>query len=341
MLSGKGMRALFGAGQSEDRRDWRAIAGHLLKQGKLAPHGYLGALARGPGPQNWALALFVFFGAAQLVAGIVFFFAYNWRELGDLMKVGLPQIFMALGFLGWALLPAGSRLGAISGILANVMIGVSMGVVGQVYQLGADPWPLFATWAALGLPLALLARNDAHFAVWALVASFAYFLYANEVLRPLLLQPDSAIPAIYVAAMFALLTVRDFAVGHMPRWQRWLFAAALFIVALGAANGEIWDDKIFSIGGWSSAALVVAGGALAAIYARLRLDGPTQALALFCIAFWFAALGVRVIVENGDFDSAGETSLLLIASAVWIVAVTAALAFVLRKTGIWRREASS
>jgi hypothetical protein len=335
------MRALLGAGQSEDRRNWRAIAGRLLEQGKLGPEGYLAALAQGPGPQNWAFALFIFFGAAQLIAGIVFFFAYNWRELGDLAKVALPQIFMGAGFVGWALLPARSRLGAISGILATVMIGVSMGVVGQVYQLGADPWTLFAAWAALALPLALIARNDAHFTVWALIASTAYFLYADEMLRPLLLQPDSAIPAVYAAAMFALLAVRDFAVGRMPRWQRWLFAAALLVTALVAANGEIWKDRLFAGGGWSSAALLAFGAALAAIYGRVRADGPTQALALFCVAFWFGALGVRLIVRSGDFDRAGEASLLLIASAIWIVAVTAALAFVLRKTGIWRREASS
>lgn len=336
-----GLRRLLGSPAREDRRDWRAIAGYLLNEGKLSPKGYLAALAQGSGPQNWALALFIVFGAAQLVAGIVSFFAYNWRELGDLMKIGLPQLFMGLGFLGWALAPAGSRLGAISGILANVMIGVSMGVVGQVYQLGADPWRLFALWAALGLPLALLARNDAHFTVWALVASIAYSLYADAVLQPLFIHPASALPAIYVAAMFALLMVREFAVGHMPRWQRWLFAAALLVVALGAGNGEIWDDKIFSNGGWSSAALLASGAALATIYGRLRLDGPTQALALFCVAFWFGALGVRTIVENGDFDNAGEAALLLIASAVWIIAVTAALAFALRKTALRRREAAS
>jgi hypothetical protein len=141
--------------------------------------------------------------------------------------------------------------------------------------------------------------------------------------------------------MFALLAVRDFAVGRMPRWQRWLFAAALLVTALVAANGEIWKDRLFAGGGWSSAALLAFGAALAAIYGRVRADGPTQALALFCVAFWFGALGVRLIVRSGDFDRAGEASLLLIASAIWIVAVTAALAFVLRKTGIWRREASS
>lgn len=341
MTVDRGPRPLFGARRDDDRRNWRGVAAYLLRQGKLSPQGYRGAVAQGPGPQDWALPLFVFFGAAQMIAGVVFFFAYNWRDLGDLMKVALPQIFMALGFIGWALLPAHSRLGTICGILATVMIGVAMGVVGQVYQLGADPWRLFAAWAALGLPLALLARNDAHFAVWALIASTAYSLYADDVLAPLFIHPASTLPAIYVAAMFALLMARDFAVGHMPRWQRWLFAAALLIVATSAANGEIWDNKIFSGGAWSSAALLAFGAALAAIYARLRHDGPTQALALFCIAFWCGALGVRVIVDRGDFDKAGEAALLLIASAVWVVAVTAALAFVLRKTAFRRQEASS
>ena len=53
---------------------------------------YLGALAEGPGPGRWPGALFVFFGAAQLVAGAVMFFAYNWRDLPDLAKIALPQV---------------------------------------------------------------------------------------------------------------------------------------------------------------------------------------------------------------------------------------------------------
>lgn len=338
MFASKDWRAFLGAAKFEDRRNWRAIAGSLLADGKLTPGGYLGALARGPGPQRWAAPVFFFFGAAQLIAGVIFFFAYNWRELGDLMKVALPQFFMGLGFLGWALLPARSRLGAASGILANVMIGVSMGVVGQVYQLGTDPWRLFVAWAALGLPLALFSSKDAHFAVWAIVASIAYFLYTNEMVRPLLAEPESAIPAIYAAAIFGLLMIRDFAVGRTPAWQRWLFAAASLATALAAATGEIWADKVFSKGVWSSAALLIFGGAIAAIYAKVRVDRPTRALALFAIAFWCGALGVRLITEGGGFDSAGEASLTLIGNALWIIVITAGLAYVLRKPNLKKRE---
>ena len=129
------------------------------------------------GPQRWAFALFVAFGAAQLIAGAVFFFAYNWRDLSDPVKVALPQAALVLGFLVWAVLPRASRLGAVAGLLATVMIGVSMGVVGQVYQLGADPGRLFAVWAALalyGVQIAIGALNIlSGFAELVLVAHLA------------------------------------------------------------------------------------------------------------------------------------------------------------------------
>lgn len=309
---------------------WRAVVHRLLQTGKLAPGDYLAALGLGPGPKGWAFALFVFFGAAQIAAGFISFFAFNWRELSDIARIVLPQAVMIAAFLGWAALPARSAAGTIAGIIATLSIGVSMGVVGQVYQLGADPWTLFASWAALALPLALIARNDAHLAVWAAIASIAYFLYTEEVLRPVL--PFGAIPAIHAGLMLALLFIRDFAFGGAPAWQRWLFAGAALISALAGAFGDIFKSRLFEDGAIGTFALLAASGAVFIAYSAPRPDRPARALALFAVAVLIGALGVRVIFEGGDFEGAIEAAMMLILAALWVVGVTAGLALALRKT---------
>ncbi|HPE31004.1 MAG TPA: DUF2157 domain-containing protein [Parvularculaceae bacterium] len=341
-----GLMKKFGAGaerggSAPDGRSgygapWRAIVHALLENGKLAPGDYLRALGLGPGPQRWALALFIFFGAAQIAAGLIFFFAYNWRDLSDMAKIALPQIAMAVGFLGWLFLPARSPASVFSGIVATLMIGVSMGVVGQVYQLGADPWTLFAVWAAFALPLSLLARSDAHFTVFALIATAAYYLYADEVMRPKLIEPDAVIPAIYAGGMIGVLALRDFVAekwaGEAPGWQRWFFAASALFAALTAAMSEIFTSHLFDKGAIGFVALALSGGVLFFLYSAVRPDRPVRALSLFALAVYIGALGARVIFEAADFKSAFSAAALLIASAGWIIAVTAGLAFALKKT---------
>lgn len=291
------------------------------------------------GPARWAFALFIFFGAAQLVSAVIMFFAYNWRDLSDMMKIALPQAAMAVAFLAWAALPKRSLLGQISGVAATVMIGVSMAVVGQVYQLGADPWTLFAIWAAFALPLAAIARSDALFAVWFMIASTAYTLWADEVLRPRLGFVGEVIPASYAVLAFAVLLLRDFvassAAGPQPRWQRWLFAAAALIPAALAGLNEAMAHKPFEHGFYGTAALAAVGGGALFLYSFARPDRPTRALALFAIAAYVGGLGVRTVWRM-QLQSIGEIALGFLLSAVWVVGVTAVLARLLRSNASGR-----
>lgn len=286
-------------------------------------------------PIGWTHALFLLFGAAQIAAAIVMFFAFNWRALPDAAKIALPQAGLAAAFLCFALLPKDSALGRTAGAVAIVLIGVAMAVVGQVYQLGADPWTLFAVWAAFALPLALVARSDAYFAVWFLIASTAYNLWAEQVARPQFGWDERAVPASFAAAAALTLILRDFAArpiaGPQPRWQRWLFAFAVFFASSFAALAEAFDG-VFVKPPYGSAVLVVLALGAYLLYGRARPDRPTRSLALFALALWVGAVGLREIWRLGVSSAAGATLTFLI-SAGWVIAVTAGLARLLRQEG--------
>jgi uncharacterized membrane protein len=289
------------------------------------------------GPQHWAFALLLAFGAAQLISGAVFFFAYNWRDLSDPVKIALPQAAMILAFLVWALLPRASRLGAVAGLAATVMIGVSMAVVGQVYQLGADPWRLFAIWAALALPIAVLMRSDAQFALALAVATAGYALYANEVMWDLLPEGwrESLIIGAYAALAACVLIGRDAISVGAPSWLRWLLAAAALGVALTGGIGDLFNGRhAFDQSFVASLALFAVAAAL--FFAR-RHDGPVRAMALFALAAWIGALGIRTIF-TGEPNSAGEVAFALFLAALFVVADTAALAAALKH---FNKQASS
>ncbi|MBY0423031.1 MAG: DUF2157 domain-containing protein [Parvularculaceae bacterium] len=226
-----------------------------------------------------------------------------------------------------------SPLGQAAGAVAIVLVGVSMAVVGQVYQLGADPWGLFAIWAAFALSLALVARSDAYFAVWFLIASTAYNLWAEQVARPLWGLDERAVPASFAVLAALVLLARDFLArpiaGPQPRWQRWLFA---FAASFPAGFAGVAD----AVGGeltYGTAVLFALSILLYVLYLAPRPDRPTRSLALFALAVWFGAAGVRWLSTVLGASGAGDASILLLLSALWVIAVTGALAWALMREG--------
>ena len=77
------------------------------------------------------------------VAGITAFFAWNWADLGYMVKFALIQSGVAgTALLAWRL-GIDSIGGSASLFSSAFLVGVLFAVFGQVYQTGADPYGLF------------------------------------------------------------------------------------------------------------------------------------------------------------------------------------------------------
>ena len=105
--------------------------------------------------------------------GIICWVAANWADFGRTGRFVLLQSFLVAMCAGALLRPAARTPFGAAAILA---IGALLAYFGQTYQTGADPWQLFAWWAALALPLCLSVRNDIVWALWALLATTAIAL---------------------------------------------------------------------------------------------------------------------------------------------------------------------
>lgn len=141
-----------------------------LRKGALSQLPPLVEACESRAPQNWLTPLYtmmLYLGALLLGAGIIFFFAYNWANLHHFAKFVLVET--AIAFTVCGLYPV-SRLapgrqvfhwltGALL-LLLDLLVGALLALVGQVYQTGADPWQLFAIWAAFTLLPALVYRSD-------------------------------------------------------------------------------------------------------------------------------------------------------------------------------------
>lgn len=111
--------------------------------------------------RQWNQFLSIFLLAAGVgftVAGILFFFAYNWEELTKAAKLGIVQGVLVTSvlltvFTRWKLL---TKQIILTG--ATFLVGALFAVFGQIYQTGADAYDLFLGWTLFTLLWAVAAR---------------------------------------------------------------------------------------------------------------------------------------------------------------------------------------
>jgi uncharacterized membrane protein len=144
------------------------------EQGALSTDNVAAALARAgatPDASEWrrfVSALLLWLGALLFAAGVIFFFAYNWHALGRFAKFGIVEGLLAVSVAAAWIAGPDRAAGKASLLLASLLTGALLALIGQTYQTGADTFELFAWWAVLILPWTIAARTPA---LWMLLVA--------------------------------------------------------------------------------------------------------------------------------------------------------------------------
>lgn len=287
------------------------------RQGIISRRAYLEAARVQRGPAEWlvwARFWLLVYGVALTLAGVLFFFAWNWPDMHRFEKFFLLELALlaAAGMAAWRgvhTLPGEAAL-----VTAAVLTGVLMAVFGQVYQTGADAYELFRSWMVLILPWAIIAGSAALWILWTLVAVTAILTFAGQAL-----DNDYFMMALTIAGLVpaALLALRE---GLLLAGRNWLPQSWLRPVLLFAALTLITLPVLAAITGASrSAALTapslgigllgIAGAYL--VYRNCLRD--MLALSMVIISVALIALffsGEQILEASGGFN---EGRLLLMA----------------------------
>jgi uncharacterized membrane protein len=121
--------------------------------------------------------LLLWLGGLALAFSVMFFMAYNWKELGHFTKFGMVEGCIVLAVAAYCKLAENSIASKVSLLVATILLGVLLALYGQTYQTGADPWQLFFNWALLMLPWAVIARFPAIWMVWVALMNVSIILY--------------------------------------------------------------------------------------------------------------------------------------------------------------------
>jgi hypothetical protein len=261
--------------------------------------------------------------------GLLMWLAANWGDMPRGLRFALLQgvvLVMALG--AWRL----PRWRAPLGLLAFVATGGLFAFFGMTYQTGADPWQLFALWAALTLPLALAVRSDVVWAPWALVAMVAVSLWTHTHAgyswwpRPGRLWPhvvQQVLAGLLVLGMGTVLA-RFTGVGV---WGRRTVLVLWLVMLVPSASVALWghNSTVF----FGMAAAIVAG--LAWLSSR---PGSADVFGLSAVMLgangllFSGALRVLVGDSRGDWIAIALFMTLIMAAALagtarWVLSVAA------------------
>lgn len=237
-----------------------------------------GATPDRAGWRTFVSALTLWLGAVMLAASVGFFTAYNWQALGRFGKFGLLQGLLVIAMAVAAAAGLEKTAGKVAVLVASALVGTLLALIGQTYQTGADPYELFAIWAALILPWAAISRLPALWVLLVALLNLAVVLYfrAFHGLFDALFGGRAQLWSLFALNSGALLLWEAFARSGAewlrPRWPARLVATAGGVVVTVIAIEAIGK---FRLAGTVDGIPLAAGGAVyglwvAATYAYYR-----------------------------------------------------------------------
>jgi uncharacterized membrane protein len=290
--------------------------------------------------RRWGERMVLGLAAAHLLAGVLFFFAFNWQDLGPFAKLGVLQGAVLAAALAsrLPLLPEFVRETLL--IVATVLVGVLFAVFGQIYQTGANAWQLFAAWAGLTLPWVLSGRSAGHWLMWLVVVETAVATYLDSIH---LLQSHRALALTVLLLSLPAVTLlvgRETLLGRFdwlaPRWARLVpLSLALGMLFWGAEAAVVDEAAPWAVLPFL-AALTIAAGA----YGRWRPDlGAVALVVLLGCGLLSTALGRWIWEQEGR--SHGDGFGLFLLTGLEIAVVFGAGSWLLRRIHrSWSGDAS-
>lgn len=329
-----------------NRRDLDAFVAHYRLSAEAATV-VLDLTAARPAPAEFRLFLvrvLQLAGVLSLAAGLVFFIAANWQDLGVTGRFALIQgvIVASVALALWK--PSPHALGRYSLLMAFIATGALLALFGQTYQTGADVYELFLTWALLGLAFVVAGQWSVLSAAGLIVVNVALLLFFGG--RPgggwlwAVFSPFRGSESLQLLAPallnLALWALAEF--GRRARWsafaERWVSGLAL-VCAFGFltwAGFDVLDSRTLDRYDGLALLLVLALEAALVIHAMRRRN---DVFPLALTAASLIALITCALLTHSRFDDLGNSLLL----AAWLtVSSTISGRVLMSRVRQWRQE---
>jgi uncharacterized membrane protein len=228
------------------------------EDGRIAAHDLrralelVGALPDAGAWRQFLDRLLLFAGTVLVAAGLIFFLAFNWNDLGRMAKLAMAEVLLIAALAAVWRFGVEHIAGKAALLGAALFTGALFALIGQTYQTGADTFELFAVWALAVLPWALVARFPALWLFWILLVNLAALLYLGTLRSPLWFFAGSQrqLWLLFTLNTVALVVWEGLALSGIAwlreRWSVRILATASGGFATALATMDIVNQRSFS-----------------------------------------------------------------------------------------------
>ncbi|WP_312088457.1 DUF2157 domain-containing protein [Acinetobacter variabilis] len=118
-------------------------------------------------------------GVALIAVSLLYLMAANWWMLPNQVQLAIPMLVLVCSAIASIYFNQREWIRQSLDTLSGLMLGLSLAVIGQIYQTGADSYQLFLLWAVLLLPW-LYRSNIGIFAMLCVVIQLALYFYFKQ-----------------------------------------------------------------------------------------------------------------------------------------------------------------
>lgn len=135
-------------------------------------------------PGRWASFIRLFLlgaGASFTIAGIIFFFAYNWAEMHKFLKLGILEFLLLATTAAAFFINFNKTTRNVLLTASTVLVGVLFAVFGQIYQTGANTFDFFWGWTYCVVLWVLVANFQPLWLIFLALLNTTFILYTQQV----------------------------------------------------------------------------------------------------------------------------------------------------------------
>lgn len=250
-------------------------------------------------------------GLALITVSLLYLMAANWWMLPDPVQLAIPMLILFCSAVASIYFDQQEWVRQSLDTVSGLMLGLSLAVIGQIYQTGADSYLLFLLWSALLLPW-LYHSNIGIFIMLCVVSQLTLYLYFKQS------SWMGRAEGLYLFGL-NLLTVLSFA--YAMRYYsllRFLFITFVIVISISSMMQFIHHSKLIYL----ASSVVLPTGAAFYFY---RKHQALEAILLIAglaasVSFW-----VFELVENQLTNSATGLFVLAVLIFGWFALISFAL----------------
>ena len=250
-------------------------------------------------------------GVALIAVSLLYLIAANWWMLPNQVQLAIPMLVLLCSAIASIYFNQQKWVRQSLDTVSGLMLGLSLAVIGQIYQTGADSYQLFLLWAVLLLPW-LYRPNIGVFAMLCVVTQLALYFYFKQSFWMIRAEGLYLLTSNLLTAISFAFAIRYYLL------LRYLFIAFIIMISISSMMQFTHHFQLIYL---ASSVILPAGAALYFYYQRQALETSLLIAGLAAsLSLWLFEL-----VDDRLTNSAAGLFILAVLIFGWFALISFAL----------------